>query len=125
MTDQPQAANLLAAYLAQSSAVHLVVTDAAGRIRDCNRPILDCLRTTSDELCGALLWDRLEAPDAEQLMQRLFEGPGLPGTRMLLHFGSATSAGIVLDCSIEVLAEGLLIAGVLPGTQASCDRRTD
>ena len=102
---------LPAAYVAETLAVHLVVTDRAGFILGCNRAVSSRLRQPAERLVGRPVWSLLTAPDAATLRRWLESGAAPSPHHLLLNFVDADAHPYTLRCSLFARADGLQLIG--------------
>ncbi len=110
-------ASLLAHYLADSQAVHLIVAEVDGTIRACSAAVEAHLKIPAAQLRGQRLWGWLTAADGITLRQRLEQGERTPKERVLLNFVNADQSPYTLECHLDVWPDGCVLIGELPRKQ--------
>ncbi len=102
------ATRLVDGYLTSTTAIHLIVLDAAGTILAANAAATQQLEP--DGLVGQPVDRYMPAPDAARLREILGAGSGIAGP-VRLNFGPHRRQPFTLECRLDVRRDGATIIG--------------
>jgi signal transduction histidine kinase/heme-degrading monooxygenase HmoA len=105
------AAPIVARYLGDASATHLIVADPDGTVRACNHAVAARMGVSPATIVGKALWDLLTDDDAAMLRELVQSGKRHLDDSVLLNFCDADHQPYTLECRVDPQPDRVLIVG--------------